>query len=573
MAKNVRYNFLTILIMRFATFAVILTCLSISAFAKTDSLIIEGRILNLSGRLYRQAPAITFSRNNILQPQSELSKQAQLAADGTFRVSLPMLYAKEEIYLDYGGLAYTSFLGSPGTITVTFDGDSLTKAKRLFYFAGVNADANNQYYTYINEEIKKLTATPALGNKFYDNFWAKNPELVQDLASKRAELKISALAAVANIGVVDPTLRQWTQALAHDEMLQNLYEYALSNGFSLGKQLLDSLTRLSNAPLSAQRVTWASRFGTFADGTIDAKRISSPGRSNSLPVRRMATLIRDNASQLALDERARLNDIIEKGVAEKSELDFLNKLYAKNEMVLNLLFGYERESRFYGELYDSTAREFLKARFLPKNFHKYTYSQQQRLSSHIQKTLTIPQFRESLDEIVRIEVKDSADIEKLIAFKDVRAEPAEALPGYYLSASNERGTTWANRILDQYKGKTIYLIKWNYEDAKSREELEYIAAMQAQLPLDVVFVYFHIPSDEIFVAGDLVKQYIVRHRLKGTHLFLNSSQTMDLLFKLNPIEAGTFGVIRPNGKFYAKNAPGPSAMNEAIRAVLQARGK
>jgi len=559
--------------MRFVTFAVIMACLSISAFAKTDSLIIQGRVLNLSGRLYRQAPAITFSRNNILQPQSELSKQAPLAADGSFRVSLPMLYGKEEIYLDYSGLAFTSFLGSPGTVEITFDGDSLSKAKRLFYFAGVNADANNQNFTYVNEESKKLASNPALGNKFYESFWAKSPNEVQGLANRRAELKLSALAAVAEKGVVDPTLRQWTRSLANDEMLQNLYEYALTNGFALGKDLLDSLSRLSHSPLTAQRVTWASRFGTFADGMIDEKRASSPGRTNSLPVRRMATLIRDNASQLAMDERARLNDIIEKGVAEKSELDFLNKLYAKNELVLNLLFGYERESRFYGELYDSTAREFLKARYLPKNFHKYTYSQQQRLSTHIKSTLTIPQFRESLDEIVKIEVKDSADIERLIAFKDVRAQPTEALPGYFLSASNERGTTWANRILDQYKGKTIYLVKWNFEDAKSRDELEYMAALQAQVPLDVVFLYFHVPTEEIFVSGDLVKQYMVRHRLKGTHLFLNGNQTMDLLFKLNPIEPGTFAIIRPNGKFYAKNAPGPAAMEKTVQAIMQAREK
>jgi hypothetical protein len=559
--------------MRFVTFAVVMACLSISAFAKTDSLIIQGRILNLSGRLYRQASAITFSRNNILQPQSELSKQAALAADGSFRVSLPMLYAKEEIYLDYGGKAFTSFLGSPGTIEITFDGDSLGKAKRLFYFAGVNADANNQNFTYINEESKRLSSNAALGNKFYESFWAKSPNEVQRVAARRAELKISALEAVAEKGPVDPTLRQWTQSLANDEMMQNLYEYALTNGFALGKDLLDSLKRLSHSPLTAQRVTWASRFGTFADATVEEKRAASPGRTNSLPVRRMATLILNNASQLAVDERARLNDIIEKGVAEKSELDFLNRMYAKNEMVLNLLFGYERESRFYGELYDSTAREFLKARFLPKNFHKYTYKQQQRLSEHIKGTLTVPEFHQSLDEIVKIEVKDSADIEKLISFKDVRAQPTEALPGYYLTASNERGTTWANRILDEYKGKTIYLIKWNFDDAKSREELEYIAALQAQLPLDVVFVYFHVPAEEVFVSGDLVKQYIIRHRLKGTHLFLNSNQTMDLLFKLNPIEPGTFAIVRPNGKFYAKNAPGPSAMDKTVQAILQARDK
>ncbi|TDE18222.1 hypothetical protein [Dyadobacter psychrotolerans] len=559
--------------MRFILFTLILAGISTSAFAATDSLIIQGRILNLNGRLYRQAPAITFSRNNILQPQSELSKQAPLAADGSFRVSLPMLFTKEEIYLDYSGKAFTTFLGSPGTVEITFDGDSLAKGKRLFYFAGENAGANNQYHIYLAEENKRLAANPALGSRFYDTFWEKSANEVQGAAAKRAELKVSALSKVGSAGVVDPALRQWIQSVANDEMLQNLYEYALSNGYALGTDLLDSLKRLSVSPLTAQRVTLASRFGTFGDRMVEEKRYANPGRSSSLPVRRMATLIRNNATELTSEEKTRLDEIAIKGVAEKSELDFLNKLFAKNETVLNLLFGYERESRSYGELYDSTAREFLKARFLPKNFYKYTYRQQIVLSKHIQSTLTIPQFAQSLDEIVRIEVKDSADIKKMIDFRSISSEPVETLPGYFMSASNERGTAWANRILDKYKGKTIYLVKWNFEDARSREEMEFMTALQAQLPRDIVFIYFHLPADDAFVSGDLVKQYIVRHRLKGTHLFLNSGQTMDLLFKLNPIEPGTFAVIKPNGKFFSKNAPGPRAMEKTVQVIMEAGSK
>lgn len=559
--------------MRFVISLAILVSISASAFAATDSLIIQGRILNLNGRLYRQAPSITFSRNNILQPQSELSKQAPLSPDGSFRVSLPMLYGKEEIYLDYSGKAFTTFLGSAGTIEITFNGDSLATKNRLFYFAGVNAEANNQNYTLVNEEAKRIRANSVLGTRFYETFWAKSPTEAQSLSSKRAELKLSALQAVAATGIVDPALKNWANALANDEMLQNLYEYALTNQYALGKDLLDSLNRLALSPLTTQRVTWASRFGTFADRQIDEKKATTPSRNNSLPVRRMAYLIRTNSSKLTALERDRLDEIISKGTAEKTELDFLSNMYAKNEMLLNLLFSYERESRFYGEMFDSTAREFLKARFLPRNFHKYTYSQQLRLSQHIKSTLTIPQFRSSLDEIVKMEVSDSVNIEKFITFKDVRTEPAEALPGYFISASNERGTAWLNRMTDLYKGKTIYVVKWSFDDQKSRDDLAFIAALQAQLPTDVVFLFLHLPADEVFVSGDLVKQYIVRHRLKGVHMFLSSGQAMDLLFKLNPIESGTYAVIRPNGKFAQKNAPAPAELDKTIQAILQARGK
>jgi len=538
-----------------------------------DSLIIQGRILNLNGRLYRQAPVITFSRNNILQPQLELSKQAPLAADGSFRVSLPMLYQKEEIYLDYSGKAFTTFLGSPGTIEITFDGDSLVKAKRLFYFSGVNADANNQYYSFLAEENKRLASSPELGPRFYDTFWEKSPEEAQSFAKKRAELRISALSKVASTNIIDPSLRQWASSLSDDEMYQNLFEYALSNRYALGKDLLDSLVRLSKSPLTAQRVTWANRFGNYADQKVVEKKYANPNRNHSLPVRLMAAMIRNNSSRLTADEIARLDEITEKGIAEKSELDFLNKLYAKNEAILNLLFDFERESRIYGDLFDSTARELLKARYLPKNFYRYNYKEQAVLGKYIQTRLSSAQFRQSLDEIVKIELKDSADIKKIIAFNNVRPEPTEALPGYYLSTSNERGTSWLNKILEKYKGRTIYLSKWNLEDDKSREEMEYMMTLQAQLPEDIVFVFLHLPGTERIVSIDLVKQYIVRHRLKGIHLSLNENQVMDLLFKLNPIEPGTFSIFRPNGKSFSKNAPGPSSTEKAVQAVLEAQSK
>ncbi|WP_221390882.1 hypothetical protein [Dyadobacter sp. NIV53] len=571
--------------MRFILLTVILAGISLYSFASkgnttnplaaTDSLIIQGKILNLTGRLYRQAPNITFSRNNILQPQLELSKQAALAADGSFRVSLPMIYNQEEIYLDYGGKAFTTFLGSPGTVEIVFDGDSIQKAKKLFYFAGVNAAANNQYSAYLAEENKILSTNTVLGSKFYETFWDKSTDEAIRTAAGRAELRTSVLPRINANTIPDPSLSKWVTSLAEDERIQNLYEYSLSNRLELARTsaLIDSLKRLQKAPLTAQKVTLANRFGNYADQKVEEKKYNNPSRSSSLPVRLMASLIKNNASKLTGTEIARLDDIAVKGIAEKTELDFINQLYAKNEAVLNLLFAYERESRTYSDLFDSTAREFLKARYLPKNFYKYTYPQQILLSKHIQGRLSVPQFGQSLDEIVNIEVKDSANIKKMSAFKDIRAEPTETLPGYYLSVSNERGTTWLNRVLDKYKGKTIYMIKWNFEDAKSREELEYIASLQAQLPEDVVFLYIHLPADDMVVSDDLVKQYIVRHRLKGVHLFLNSDQTMDLLFKLNPIEPGTFAILKPNGKYSSKNALAPSAMEKTIQAILQAGSK
>ncbi|MCU7374917.1 hypothetical protein PEC18_29715 [Paucibacter sp. O1-1] len=100
-------------------------------------------------------------------------------------------------------------------------------------------------------------------------------------------------------------------------------------------------------PLAGQRVIWASRFGGYADLLVEERKLYRiPARTSSLPVGLMASLVRNNAAKLDTEEeKEHLDQITLNGLAEKNELDFLNKLFAKNEMVLNLLFNYERESR------------------------------------------------------------------------------------------------------------------------------------------------------------------------------------------------------------------------------------
>ncbi|MCF0070670.1 hypothetical protein LZD49_09315 [Dyadobacter sp. CY261] len=556
--------------MRFIILTAFLLGSMLPAFADTDSLIVKGRINNLNGRLYRQAPFITFSRNNVLQPQSELTKQADLQPDGSFRVSLPILFPQEEVYLDYGGKAFTTFLGSPGTVEITFDGDSIGRAKKLFYFAGVNADANNQYPLYLAAENQRLATSRTFGTDFFRSFWEKSPSDARFSAEGRGELRLGSVKAATQNTVASPVLYQWAKAITDEEQLQLLYEHALSNQYQVSRSLLDSLKRLEKAPLTGQRVIWANRFGNYADLMVEGKKFDNPSRTNSLPVKLMASLIRDNAKNLSAEDRHHLDQINANGLAEKGELDFMNKLFARNEMVLNLLFNFERESRIYGDLFDSTATEFLKVRYLAKNLYKYTYPQQLQLNSHIQSRAGIPQFKQSLDEIVKLEVKDSTDIRKLVEFKNARTEPVEALPGYFLTASNDRGNTWFNGVLDGLKGKTVYIAKWNIEDAKSREELDFLPALQARLPEDIVFLFLHLSTDDYTVPDALLRQYIVRHRLKGIHMSVNENQAMDLLFRLNPLDLATFSIVRPNGKFAAKNATSPRETEKTAQALIEA---
>ena len=552
------------------TFFIILICISLNSFASTDSLIVKGRILNLTGRLYRQAPSISFSRNNILQPQSEITKRAELQVDGSFRVALPILFPNEEIYLDYSGKAGSTFLGSKGEIEITFDGDSLLKAKKLFYYAGVNATANNQYPEYLTELNKALSANTVLGTRFFQTFWEKSPSDAETASTNRAEIRNAVLGKMTKT-VPDPVLTQWAQSINQDEKLQNMYEYYLTNQMDIptASKTFKEISRLANSPLTAQRVSLSNRFGNYADIRKE-ESLNAGTKTSSLQVKLMASMIRDNTESLTDDEAEKLNGIIERGKAEKIELEFLNNLYKKNTSKLDLFFAYEADSRSNYSLFDSTAADFLNARYLPKNFHKFSYKNQIVMNKYVQTRIKSPYFRESLDELVRLEVKDSANISKVISFRNLKMSPTEVLPEYWLTESDERGNAWLNTVTDLYKGKTLYLLKWNIDDQKSREELEFAASLRSQLPTSVEFIYLHLPTEETTISNDLVKQYIVRHQLKGVHLFLNSNQVMELLLKLNPLDAATFAIIKPNGKFATKKAPSPSQTNEVLKAIRQA---
>jgi hypothetical protein len=556
--------------MRFILSLLLIGVSSFAALGSADSLIITGQISNLNGRLYRQAPVITFSRNNIFQPQTELSRQAPLQPDGSFRVALPILYTYEEIYLDYSGKASAVFLGSRGQIHITFNGDSLGTNGKLFYFDGANAQANNLYYQYVNNENKLFKSNVTLGTRFYDNFWNRDPTNAVTAAGSRAELRLSALTATQAKNVPNAQLDLWVKGQIEDERRQNIYEYLLNNELTPGKQY-DSLSRVAQPPLTVQRVTLANRFGNYADRKVQDVYAANPAKSKSLPAKLTAELIAKHVANLSPEERTKVLLIGENGISARTDLDFLSRMYSKNERVLNVLFDFERSVRVYSEIFEPLDANFLKARYFVSNFYKYTPAQTLELGAHIQSGMASPQLRASLDELVNMQMKDSADIRKMVAFRGVTSSPVEVLPGYRLSASNGNGVSWLNNVLKGYTGKTVYLIKWSLNDVRTRELLDYIPSLQAQLPRNVEFVFVHFEmSDDLQVDQDLVKQYIVRHRLKGVHLCLNEGQAMELLFKLNPMDPGTFAIIRPNGKFLSKTAPNPSETEKVIQAILQA---
>lgn len=557
--------------MRFIIASLLLIATASMTMAATDSLIIQGKILNFSGRLYRQGPEITFSRNNIFQPQAELSKSTEIQADGSFRVSLPLLYQQEEIYIDYSGLAFATFLASPGTAEITFNGDSLKTKGRLFYFAGVNAEANNRYRDFLETEAKILKGSPQYGDNFYKTFWEKDLLSAMQAAEQRAAVRKSALDELNKRHVPDATLQLWVGSIIEDERLQNMFEYALFNGNDLStvSTLMNTLDRLKMPPLTAQRVSWANRFAEYADRKLAEKNYARNSTNQSLNVRIVASILRRYTPTLTTEEKTRLANVEENGSTDNSDINFMSRLFSRNESTVSMLFDYERAARGYGELFEKTALDFVKARYVPANFYKTDYKKLTLLGDYAQSKQEIPAFRSSLQELVALELRDSADIQKVLSVANLDMKPKEVLPGYSLAASGSSGVSWFNNVVDDYKGKTLYVIKWSMDDPKSRAELAYLPALRAQLGKEVEFIFLEI--NEYAKREDLWKQYIIRHHLQGIHLSLSADQAMDLMFRLNPIEPGTFAIIRPNGKFYAKSAPAPSDTQKVLQAIRQAR--
>ncbi|WP_247236274.1 thioredoxin family protein [Telluribacter sp. SYSU D00476] len=538
---------------------------------RADSVIIRGRILNLTAPLYRQAPAITFTRNNLLQPQSELARQAPLQADGSFRVALPLIFPQEEVYLDYGGKVFTTFLASPGQVEITFDADSMFKARRLFYFAGVNAEANNQYARYAMEESRLLRENKRLGANFYDHLWEQGTLPVRRAVQNRADLRLSALRAAADQGVIAPALQRWARAITDEEQLTTLYEHAMANGVQVERDLLDSLNRLIASPLTLQRITWGQTFSNYATRQITEAAFANPNWNRSLPVDLLAQLIKTYVSPLSQSERVQLDRIISEERISRDGVDFLSSLYGRNRRLLDIITQFEKMKRAYSELYNSTAAEFLMARYLVDQFYLYNLDQQKIMYNHVRRQLEVPRIRQSLDELYRLEVKDSTLVRLAQTRTDLGQDPTEVLPGIWIAQSEGNGREWFKRIEELYKNKALYLVKWSLRDEASRREVAFVPALRAQLPDDVEVIYIHLPTEEMPPAQELWRQYILRHQLRGVHLYLNDAQAMQLLFRLNPISVPTFGILKPNGKNFTRRAPPPSEGAEAYKSLMKAR--
>lgn len=563
---------------RFFIFLFLTGILINDVFGQADSVTIRGTLMNLSGRLYREASSITFSRNNILAPTTEFSVNAPLQPDGSFTAKLPILAGAEEIYLDYGGKVFATFLAKAGVVEITFDADSMFKAKKLFHFKGEYADANNYYPAYLEQENKLYEANRPLGPEFQRTFWNQGLQSARQTLLQRGNLRQRALTALLSEGKQSPDLTLWVNSLVEDESAALLMEYSLGNDVNLNASDHMEMKRFITTPLTYQKVLRAQRFKAYAART--AERLS--GRNaGSLPVEKIAELVLRYVSPLSTQERDKLRLILEKKNVNREELDFMSNIYKRGGEKLILIANFERSVAAVREHFEEgPALEFLIASAFADNFYQYTLEEKKILFEHLKDKILNATIKLSLEELYRLEVKDSANIQ-LVWDRPSSENPVEILPNIWLAESNQNGKSWLDKIIALYQGRTIYVMNWDLYNDMNREDLASANFLRASVPRDVVFLFLHVTDpDRPQLEGtgpnrkerNLWKQYIVRHNLLGTHLYLNADQVMQLGLR-TPYLPGTYYIIRPDGKFHSRNAPSPQNIAEAAAAIRTANHK
>lgn len=550
--------------MRFFTTLLYTLVLSSTGFAQVDSVVVSGRIRNLSARLYREAPTVLIGRNNILQASRELIKPAPLNVDGTFRVSIPLIYTQEELYFNYGRIS-TAFLAAPGTLTIDLNADSLFTVAVPFRFGGVNAQVNQQYARYKAFEASYPDKPDA--KKLSNDISGAVTNTSFVLLNQAFQKTFRAFAAKEK---PYPLLARWIEADNRYAAASFLYDRLIvGEDLRQPTALSDSISLANDMILTASRTQAMNRFATFANRQIVSK--ASQQAQRGLAVNKLSGLILRYGKNLTDTEKARLQEFAETNVARNADLRFLTDLVRRNNEVIQSLVNYEfliQESR---KQYDDDRREYMTAFWLVNSFPILTLSQDKLLYGYARPQLINRQLGESLDELYRLEVKDSVVMTQALATLDKSGEATtelEVASGVFVTRDKSGRTTGSalfDNVINANRGKVVYVLFTSNESEAGRQ-----ASLDAQRlrntydARDLTIVYLPmLTSDEQPVWVEAA----ARDKLVGDHLLLSSSQLDDIAGRLRYDDLPSATIINRTGKIIKRNAPLPADLDEARKAI------
>lgn len=530
------------------------------AFAQTDSVIVTGRIRNLSARLYRESPTVLVSRNNILQASRELVRSAPLHVDGTFRVALPLIYPQEEMYFNYGRIS-TAFLAAPGTLSIDIDADSLFTAAVPFRFGGVNAQVNSQFAQYRAFEA-------ALPDK------PDNKKLSGQVNDKSAPETYRAVLSAYQIPFRQfaarqtpfPLVSQWIRSANQYNAAGFVYDKASFETARLPVSLNDSLRPANDRLLTAARVSAMNRFAQYA-----TKRASESGTGSNqgLTVKALSALLLRYGRNLTETEQTRLRGYVDNdNTAKASDLRFFQSLIKRSNDTIQRLAAYENLIRSSRAEFDDESVNYLTAYWLANSLPVLTLDFARLLYSYARPQVTDPQLAQSLDELYRLEVGDSTRVRAAVQTLQKaggKLSSAEISPGVFVTRNPlDEGPALFDQLIAANRGKVIYVLLTSASSDRERQ-----AALDAQRlrstyrSRDFALVYLSVLNNDT----TLWAEFATKNNLAGDHLLLTDPQLMDVAQRLRAEGEVTATVINRVGKIVKRNAPLPDAPEEVRKVV------
>ena len=525
-----------------------------------DSVIVQGRIWNLSARLYRESPTVLVSRNNILQASRELVRPAPLNIDGTFRVALPLIYPQEEMYFNYGRIS-TAFLAAPGTLSIDLDADSLFTTAVPFRFGGVNAQVNSQFARYKAFEA----ATPNKPDK---------GKLSEQVGDKSAPETYSTVLTVYQTPfrqfavrlTTYPLVSRWVQSINRYNAAGFVYDKAAYEDTRLPVSLDDSLRPPNDRLLTAARAASLNQFARYATQRASAAEATSGG---GLSVRALSSLLLRYGRNLTEDEQTRLRGYVDNDkTAKASDLRFFQNLVKRSSDTIQRLAAYENLIRRSRAEFDSASVDYLTAYWLVNALPTLTLDFAQLLYSYARPQVTDPQLAQSLDELYRLEVGDSTRIRaagQMLQKSTGKLSNAEISPGIFVTRDeNSGGSALFDELVTANRGKVIYVLLTSASSDGERQ-----AALDAQQlrntyrSRDFALVYLPVLNTE----PTLWAEFAAKNNLVGDHLLLTGSQLMSVLMRLRSTDGLSATVINRVGKIVKRNAPLPGAFEEVRKVV------
>lgn len=537
-----------------------------NSYAQTDTLVVRGKIENLTARLYRQASEVVVARVNILQPNHEIIRAAPLQPNGSFELKMPLIFPKEECYLTYNNVVMP-FLGSKGVVEVTIYADSLAKSDIPLRFAGVNAEVNNLHAQFYIQRKKWLEANPATTTNTTDagKYWQH-----LDTESNRQIAFFRSLPAFTK---APPLLEEWVVSSIENTAKAQLYSFLqqtlqrVPNSLWVissteaeqrttrmgpqGKPIVTVADLDQSSLLTFARADFFQQFSAHAQLTTPALSI------NTLPVAKVASLILTYIPDISEEQKSKLLEISLGGSAKTRDLTMLNTLFSKKRDTLEVINTFELENRKYSFYFGERGVDYLNATFYVRHLYTAPILNKMVWYQHIRPTLTSPYYQKSLDELHHIECNDSTAINEAHDIVDLQTQgnfEAELGNGITLYQKIYMGgREFWDEIKRKVRGTPTYLLFWTNDEYGMRALAE-ARQLEASLPkgqLNFVYLSEYKESTNVWVEN------VVKRKSRGLHGKLTQDQNEFLEAEWEITQAPYAVLLDAQGRYIKRDAPLP----------------